>query len=400
MPKSLDQPLIIHVIQRLAVGGLENGVVNLINHMPHDRYRHAIICLTDSTDYSRRIQRKDVQILALHQRKGRDMGVHGRFLKVLRSLRPAIVHTRNLPGLEFQATASLARVPGRIHSEHGRDMYDLDGMDFKYNALRKLMRLFIHRYIGVSRNLSEWLVDTVHVSAQRVHQIYNGVEMERFYPCPGSRSFPGPADIRSAETFVVGTVGRMEPVKDQITLVRAFLHLVAADEEARKRLRLVVVGDGSLREKALQMLRESHAEHLAWLPGEQDDIPEIMRGMDLFVLPSLREGISNTILEAMASGLPVLATDVGGNPEVVEAGVTGRLVPHSDPVAMAGAIRNYFDDPANTARHGQAGRQRVLKHFSMDAMVAGYLRTYDAVLNDRRIFPRFGLPRAHGDLLR
>ena len=372
-------PLVAHVIQRLAVGGLENGLVNLINHMPQGRYRHAIICLTDSTDYSRRIQRKDVQILALHQRKGRDMAVHGRFLKVLRSLRPAIVHTRNLPALEFQATAALGGVSGRIHSEHVRDMYDLDGMNFKYNALRKLMRLFIHRYIGVSRNLSEWLVDTVHVPAERVHQIYNGVEMERFYPCAGPRSFPGPADIRSTETFVVGTVGRMEPVKDQLTLVRAFLHLVAGDEEARKRLRLIVVGDGSLREKALQMLREYHADQLAWLPGERDDIPEIMRALDLFVLPSLREGISNTILEAMATGLPVVATNVGGNPELVDHDRTGTLVPPSDPVAMAGGIRGYLSDRDKSVSHGLAGRTKIETQFSMESMVGQYLEVYGRV---------------------
>ena len=375
-----DQPpLIAHVIQRLAVGGLENGLVNLINHMPQARYRHAIICLTDFTNYADRVQRKDVQILALHQSNGRDLGIHRRFLKVIRSIRPAIVHTRNLPALEFQAIAALAGVYGRIHSEHGRDMYDLDGMNFKYNALRRLMRLFIHRYIVVSRNLSDWLVDTVHIPAERVHQIYNGVEMARFYPCTGLLSFPGPADIRSVETFVVGTVGRMEPVKDQITLVRAFLHLVAGDEDARKRLRLIVVGDGSLREKALQMLRESHADQLAWLPGERDDIPEIMRALDLFVLPSLREGISNTILEAMATGLPVVATNVGGNPELVDHNRTGTLVPSSDPIAMAGAIRSYLSDRNKSVTHGMAGRGRIETHFSMESMVGQYLEVYSRV---------------------
>lgn len=388
-------PLIAHVIQRLAIGGLENGMVNLINHMGHDRYRHAIVCLKDSTDYSQRIQRSDIQIIELQQRYGKDLCVHARFLKAIRTLKPAIVHTRNLSSLEFQMIAALAGVRGRVHGEHGRDMYDLDGTNFKYNVLRKLMRIFVHRYVAVSRNLAEWLVNTVNVPRERVTQIYNGVDATRFCPGMSSGSGIGPTNFCSSDSFVVGTVGRMEVVKDQLTLVRAFLYMLRENQDLRRRLRLVVVGDGVLRSEALQILREAQAEQIAWLPGERDDIPEIMRGMDLFVLPSLREGISNTVLEAMATSLPVVATNVGGNSELVAQGVTGTLVPYSNPVAMARAIRNYLDDPAKGRAHGNAGRQRVLKFFSMDAMVKGYLHTYDAVLKRRPMSSRFAFSQTH-----
>ena len=130
-----------------------------------------------------------------------------------------------------------------------------------------------------------------------------------------------------------------------------------------------MVGDGSLRQPALELLRSAHVEDLAWLAGERDDVPELMRAMDLFVLPSLREGISNTILEAMATGLPVVATRVGGNPELVDAGNTGELVPHSDPVSMAGAIDGYFRKPEKALKHGTQGRYRVETKFSIEAMV-------------------------------
>jgi glycosyltransferase involved in cell wall biosynthesis len=171
--------------------------------------------------------------------------------------------------------------------------------------------------------------------------------------------------------------------------VRAFLHLLDIDAKARERLRLVIIGDGSLRIEAQRLLKEGNAEHLSWLPGERDDIPEILRGLDLFILPSLREGISNTILEAMASGLPVVATNVGGNPELVVEGETGMLVHPSDPVAMANAIRTYLDQPELLKAHGQAGRKRVEQHFSMEKMVNGYLAVYDSVLK------RKGLSRKH-----
>ena len=382
--KSWQPPLVVHIILRLAVGGLENGIVNLINHMPTERYRHAIISLTDSTDFRDRIQQTEVPVIALNKTDGHDLGMHARLWKVLRSLRPDIVHTRNLPALEYLIPAALAGIPGRIHGEHGRDMYDLDGTKVKYNLLRKVVRPFVNRFIAVSANLAEWLVETVGIHPEQVVQIYNGVDIQRFYPCIGPRPSIGSEGSASQGTLILGTVGRLEKVKDQLTLVEAFLHLLDTEPGARDRLRLVVVGDGSLREEAQKLLQKANAEGLAWLPGERDDIPDMMRGFDLFVLPSLREGISNTILEAMASGLPVVATRVGGNPELVVEGETGMLVPPSDPAAMAKAVRTYLNHPELLKAHGQAGRRRVEQEFSMEKMVNGYMEVYDKVLSQKR----------------
>jgi sugar transferase (PEP-CTERM/EpsH1 system associated) len=371
--------LVVHIIHRLAVGGLENGVVNLVNHMPPDRYRHAIVCLTDSTGFRQRIERADVPVIALHKRQGQDFRTYISLWRVLRGLQPDIVHTRNVSGLEYLLAAAVAGVPGRIHGEHGRDMYDLDGLNFKYNLLRQAMRPLVHHYIAVSTELATWLVHTVGVGPGRVTQIYNGVDLRRFQPRMGPRPSLGTQDFAPQGTLVVGTVGRMEAVKSQLTLVQAFLHLLHSEGRGRERLRLVIIGDGSQMQDARRLLQEAKAEHLAWLPGERADVPELMRGLDLFVLPSLREGISNTILEAMASGLPVVATRVGGNHELVREGETGMLVPPADPVALAAAIRTYLMNPGLLSRHGQAGRKRVEERFSMEMMVNSYMAVYDAV---------------------
>ncbi len=377
-------PLVAHVIFRFAVGGLENGLVNLINWMPDDRYRHAIISLTDSTDFRNRVKGRDVPIFELHKQPGHDLGVYTRMWQILRRLRPDIVHTRNLPALEFLAVAACAIRSGRIHGEHGRDLYDIDGSSRKYNLFRRLARPFVHRYTAVSADLADWLVGTVGVPLTRVHQIYNGVDVERFQPRRGLRQAFGPENFVHPGTLIVGTVGRMQGVKDQVTLVRAVLRLISMDPEARERLRLVLVGDGPLRQQSQDLLRQSGAEHLAWLPGEQEDVPRLMQGMDVFVLPSLGEGISNTILEAMACGLPVIATRVGGNPELVEEGETGMLVPPADPEALAQALRRYLQDGTLLRRHGAAGRKKVLASFSQTNMVEGYLKVYDSVIDRSR----------------
>jgi len=385
-------PLVMHVIYRLSVGGLENGLVNLINHMPAERYRHAIVCVTDDTAFRNRITRQEVPVLALRKAAGRGVSVYGRFWQTMRSLQPHIVHTRNLPALEYIVPAALAGVPGRIHGEHGRDVYDLDGTSFKYNMLRRAVGPLVHHYTAVSADLATWLVRTVGARRDRVTQILNGVDARAFHPRSGPRVAVGPENFAPPGSFVLGTVGRMQVVKDQVTLARAFIHLLDMVPDGRDRLRLVMVGDGPLRDESLRTLCAGNAQQLAWLPGDQSNVAEIMRGLDLFVLPSLREGISNTILEAMASGLPVVATRVGGSTELVEEGETGMLVAPADPVALAGAIRVYVLDSNRLARHGCAGRKRVESRFSLEAMVNGYARVYDATLKDPRLRTTTGKP--------
>jgi glycosyltransferase involved in cell wall biosynthesis len=127
------------------------------------------------------------------------------------------------------------------------------------------------------------------------------------------------------------------------------------------------------------LLGEAGMSEMAWLPGERDDVTALFREMDIFVLPSLAEGISNTILEAMASGLPIVATDVGGNGELIEAGRTGILVPRSDSHAMAEAIRRYVDDPEMRRQHGVRARARCEEKFSIQTMVQGYAKLYDSL---------------------
>jgi sugar transferase (PEP-CTERM/EpsH1 system associated) len=236
----------------------------------------------------------------------------------------------------------------------------------------------------VSRDLAQWLVGTIGARPDRVHQIYNGVDSARFRPRDGGNplaEFPGglPEDA-----FVVGAVGRMVEVKDQLTLVDAFAELLGERPDLRRRLRLVIVGDGPMRARCAERLASAGAAELAWLPGKRADVAELMRGMDLFVLPSLGEGISNTILEAMACGLPVAATRVGGNPELVEDGRTGTLFPVGGRTALARAMARYADDRAMARAQGETARREVEARFTIDVMVRGYCELYDRALAERK----------------
>jgi sugar transferase (PEP-CTERM/EpsH1 system associated) len=379
-------PLVVHLIHQLGVGGLENGLVNLINHMPPERYRHAIVCLKSATEFQRRITRPGVEIISLNKREGKDWAHYLRLYHTLRRLRPQLVHTRNLGSIEGQLLAAVAGVKLRVHGEHGRDMADLHGNSRKYKLLRQLLRPLVGHFIAVSGDLERWLVERIGAAPARVTHIGNGVDSLQFHPRLGPAAAVGPPGFLCDNAFVVGSVGRMVDIKDHATLVQAFLRLLAAEPGPRAgtRLRLVIVGAGPCRAECLAALQLGGAGQLAWLPGARDDIAQLMRAMDLFVLPSLSEGSSNTILEAMASGLPVVATAVGGNVDLVQAGWTGALVPPRAPQLLAEAIARYYHAPELGPRHGLRGRRRILAEHSLPAMADAYLAVYDALRGARR----------------
>lgn len=380
------QSLIAHVLFRLGTGGLENGVVNLINTMPDEKYRHAIICMTDYTRFRDRIKKDGIQVYCLNKKPGKDFAVYFRLWKLLRDIKPDVLHTRNLSALEAQLPGLLAGIKHRVHGEHGRDIDDVDGTNPRYVLLRRLFRPLVQRYIPMSKDLETWLIKQIEVPAKKITQIYNGVDISRFRLNGNKPIDLLPPDFRSPELMLIGTVGRLDPVKDQITLVQAFIHLVKTYPAVRTKVRLVLVGDGVLQPRLRELSLEADIDDLIWFAGERNDVADIMQTLDLFVLPSINEGISNTILEAMATGLPVIATDVGGNPELVINNQTGYLVPKQDPATMAEAFKRYLDNRDLLVCHGKAGRVRCETTFSLNRMITDYMAVYDQLRGDKDTF--------------
>ena len=380
MKQGADQrPLIAHVMYRFDVGGLENGVVNLINSMPVESYRHAVIALTEVTEFRRRIVRNDVEFIGLGKGPGHVARIYPSLYRLMRRLRPAIVHTRNLAALEVTVPAWAAGIPVRIHGEHGRDVGDLDGSNRKYQWIRRLYDPFVSHYIALSRDLESYLAGPVGVRRDKISQIYNGVDIAKFHPAGRARGLIPDCPFVDPGLWIVGTVGRMQAVKDQTSLARAFVEALRSAPELKSRLRLVMVGGGPLREQSQAILAAAGLGSLCWLPGERADIPEILRGLDCFVLPSLAEGISNTILEAMASALPVIATAVGGNTELVNAGVTGALVPAGESALLAAAIVAMARDQPGSRAAGAAGRAVTEQRYSLQSMTSSYKYLYDTL---------------------
>ncbi len=194
-------PLIVHVVYRFAIGGLENGVVNLINRLPAQSWRHAVVSLTDfDPAFAARISSSTVRCIALHKAPGHAVRLYPRLVALLRELRPAIVHTRNLAALEATLPAWIAGVPARLHGEHGRDVGDLDGSSLRYQRVRRLFRPFVTRYIALSPDLERYLRERIGVPATRIDQVYNGVDTARFCPTAGRRAAIPPVRSRAPST--------------------------------------------------------------------------------------------------------------------------------------------------------------------------------------------------------
>ena len=379
-------PLILHVIHHLVIGGMENGLVNLINTMPETRYRHAIACIEDYSSFRERIRRPGVEVYPLYRSRIGVWRMRRELFALCRRLRPAIVHSRNTSGLDALVPAWLAGVKYRVHGEHGWDVGDLRGELRKPALLRKLHSPFISRYVTVSRDLARYLQTHVGIAPERITQICNGVDTERFHPdTTTARREALPAELRGDDLFIVGTVGRIQPVKDQALLVRAAAAIFAARPELARRIRLAVVGDGPQLAQLRTLAASLGVADATWMPGAQSNVPQILRSFDLFVLPSLNEGISNTILEALASGVPVVATQVGGNPELVDEGVTGKLIPVGDVKALEQAIVEYATDRALCRRQADAAREVAIRRFGLAAMVGQYQRVYDELLAGGRL---------------
>jgi len=355
---------VVHIVNYIAPsGGLERGLAVLIRQGSPD-LEHIVLTIEGARE-PECVLPEGTRHIDLAKPPGHSFRFIWRLSRLLKELSPCVVHTRNWPGLDGVIAARLAGIRAVIHSEEGWAMADVAGKSRKRILIRRFLSRWVRMFISVSKDIERWLRETVRIRCPIV-QVYNGIEAEQY---EGESTA---AELRAelglpATAPLVGIVARLDPIKDHKTLFLAFAKVRERFPDAA----LLCVGEGA-EEKNLKRLA-TPGIHLL---GERRDVPRILRGLDLFVLSSRNEGIPYTILEAMAAGLPMVATRVGGNPELVEEGVTGRLVPAGDPTALADALAAYLASPETRAAHGAAARERVHRLFGTDVMVRAYERAW------------------------
>jgi sugar transferase (PEP-CTERM/EpsH1 system associated) len=351
----------------LKPGGLENGVVNVVNGLDAGQFRSSVCCLQSAGEFAARIN-GTAEVVEMGLRPGNDWLMPLRLAKLLRSLRVDILHTRNAePFFYGMAAAWLAGVPVVIHSEHGRTF---PGKPLRARVQRYLLS-GVSAAFCVSERLKQDLVRELRVEPATFEVIRNGVDTEKFHAPAGERG-------TSAAHVMIGSVGRLAAIKNYALLLRAMARLPSVPP-----WRLLLIGDGPERPSLQALAAELGLAGRVQFAGHRDDVPQAFRQMDIFVLPSISEGMSNTLLEAMAAGVACLASDVGGNGEIIVPEVSGLLFPSGDVAMLAAQLGRLVTDPQLRARLARAALNRVNVEFSIAAMLRRYEELYHRVWSQR-----------------
>jgi sugar transferase (PEP-CTERM/EpsH1 system associated) len=361
---------VAHVVQNLDVGGLERVVISLMRSTDPARYHSILYTLGGGGVLSTGLAQAGFRVRSFTKAPGLDYALLVRMARMLRADRVDIVHCHNYSPLVYGAISGrAARVAGVVYTAHGAKTSGR-------RATRTFQRLrLVDEVVFVSDDARRVALAAGAVRDRRVHTIVNGVD---------TRAYARGSDVRRRvraefsmpdDAPVVGIIARLTPAKDHVNLFDAFRRVRDAHADAR----LLLVGDGELRAELERAVHERGLASAVVFAGRRDDVADVLSALDIFVLSSATEGLAVTLLEAMAAGLPVVATRVGGNPEVVVDGDTGRLVPPRDPEALAAAIGELLTDRARAARMGERGAERARGRFGIDAMVNSYLALYDAL---------------------
>jgi len=356
--------LVVHTILQLNTGGMEKLLVEFARHADRSRFQLRFVSMTSRGRFADDIEAMGWPVVALKEPEGLRPGFVLRLSRLFREWGPDVVHAHNTKPLIYCGPAArLAGVPSIVYTRHGQRQGARPGETLLY----RLTVPTAHRAVCVSADGAR-LAIREGVPSERVRAIWNGIDTSRFV-------FAGPTAGGPAVM-----VGRLSPEKSVDTLLRAAA-IIVRDQPA---FRLEIAGDGPCMRELQALARELNlGAHVRFL-GEVRDVPSLLARASLSVLPSLTEGISLTLLEAMACGLPVVATRVGGNPEVVADGETGILVPPASPEEMARAILRVYGDAGLGRKMGAAARRRVESCFDARRMVGHYEDLYFETLQGRR----------------
>ena len=361
---------VMHVVLSLKCGGLEKLVIGLSAVFAKNGYRTSIFCLDKLGELASEAKTKGIIVHHVKRRKGIDLTLPFRLAQLIRAERVDIVHTHNMgPLLYGTIAAKFAGVPVVINTRHGRDLRHTNRLIWGMNDA----------IVAISNDAKNELLKNNAIDLGKVSVIHNGIDLEVFKSRISQQEAKKTLGLDSLS--VIGTVSRLSREKDQSNLIKAFTTVASAEPKAR----LVFAGDGPLKDELAALADDLGIKNKVAFLGFRDDVNKIMQAFDIFVLSSLQEGISLSLLEAMASARPMIVTNVGGNPEVVVDGKTGFLVPPKDSQKLADAIIRLLKNPGLAQKMGEAARARVEERFTLDRMVTEYEGLYKRCLEKKRI---------------
>jgi len=360
--------VVAHVVVNLDIGGLERVVLNIIRSTDDHRFRSILVCLRDGGDLTDEIDQSHTKIFAMNKKDRMEYALFFRLARILKNENVHIVHCHNFGPLIYGSVAGRLAACKVLYTAHG-----------KYSA-RRLGRSRVLKFgrldhiVAVSEDSRQVAINEAGRSPDEVETLINGVDVDSF-ETTGARSQMRHDLGIANDAPVFGIVARLTAVKDHAMLIRAFVKVRAACPSAI----LLIIGDGELEGPLLEQVTALGPNSGIKMLGARRDISLLLEAMDVFVLSSYSEGLSVTLLEASAARLPIVATNIGGNPEVVLDRETGRIVPERDDTAMAEAMIWMADNLDKGAQMGELGRIRVNEQFGVHRMVSRYEQIYESL---------------------
>jgi L-malate glycosyltransferase len=366
MPKNSHQNKynILVVILSLEIGGMEQVVADLVKHVNQERFNTVVACLKSLGPIAAELADCGIRVVQVQRMTSLWSFVYPRnLIAMMQNYSLDVVHVHSGCWHKAALAARLCGIDNVIYTEHGRffpDSKTLMFLDRLYSPLTK-------HVVAVSDYLSDYMSSVVHVPKRKISVILNGVDVERFRI---ARCTPFKSD-----GLHIGIIARLVPVKDITTLIRAMAIVHNHDPT----LVLFIIGDGPERSDLESLVNKLGLSSIITFRGYLRDIPEVLKDIDIFALSSLSEGTSITLLEAMASGKPVVATNVGGNPAIIEEGINGFLVPPREPEDLARALLKLAADSAMRQSMAEANINKITKHYSVEAMTCHYENLYQGL---------------------
>lgn len=354
----------------MAMGGIETMIVGFVNSLPREKFSPSIAVFEGGGILEEMIKQKLTPVHHLNKKDGIDFKMVFRLRKLIKTEKVNVIHSNNFASWLYGVMATLFINGVKVvHTEHST----VRGHKKRRYVLEKVLAKFTHQVVAVSEKVKSNLVDLCSIPPDKVEVIQNGINVDKFRREESARQQIRNEIGVSCNTVVFGTVGRLVPVKDHKTLIEAYSILVQKVPDSC----LLIVGGGPLHQQNEKLVSDLGLSENVMLMGERYDIPAVLSAMDVYVVSSLNEGMSISVLEAMSTSLPIIATNVGGNPEIVHDGKNGLLVASGKPQQLANKMIQYASDIELLAAHGLNSRQFVEETYSDLAMISRYQELYD-----------------------
>ncbi len=377
-PARDDRPVICQVLHSLDIGGAEILAAGLARELA-DRYRFIFACLDNQVGVlGEEFAARGVPMKVFHRQPGIDWKCSLRLASFFREHRVQIVHAHQYTPFFQSLLARLTyRRPPIVFTEHGRHFPD--SRSSKRVVVNRALLRSDDRLIGVGESVRQALVDNEGLPESRTETIYNGVPLEKFLAVNGDD------DLRSVvrcelgittNEFAIIQVARLNALKDHSTSIRTIKRLRDNDVPAK----LILVGDGEERSQLEQFVTEQKLADAVLFLGARSNIPRLLTAADAFLLSSISEGIPLTLIEAMGAGIPIVSTDVGGIPEIIEHGVAGLLAPARDDETLAAHLQTLWQNPKQRTELATNGCRRAAEQFSLAYMHRQYVDVYEQLL--------------------